>query len=105
MADTWEDDYGNWRYKAMVDTVVEALVLDLLEWLAKSERSYEEVMDAWRTSCPRLPVWEDANDRGLVTQQEVNGRCVVRITSSGLALLEQHRPSPREGNHGQNDNK
>lgn len=89
--------------KAMVDTVVEALILDLLQWLARRERSHEEVMDAWRTSCPRLPVWEDANDRGLVTQQEVNGRCVVRITSSGLALLEQHRPSPR-GDHGDNDN-
>lgn len=88
----------------MVDSVVEALVLDLLEWLVKSERSYEEVMDAWRTSCPRLPVWEDANDRGLVTRQEVNGRCVVRITSSGRALLEQYRPSPR-GNHRDNDNK
>lgn len=73
----------------MVDTVVEALILDLLEWLAKGDRSYEEVMDAWRTSCPRLPVWEDANDRGLVMREEVNGRCIVRITSSGLALLEQ----------------
>jgi hypothetical protein len=48
----------------MADTVVEALVFELLLWLAKRERSYEEVMDAWRTSCPRLPVWEDANDRG-----------------------------------------
>jgi hypothetical protein len=73
----------------MVDTVVEALILDLLEWLAKRDRSYEEVMDAWRTSCPRLPVWEDANDRGLVMSEEVNGHCIVRITSSGLALLEQ----------------
>jgi hypothetical protein len=88
----------------MADIVVEALILDLLQWLAKRERSYEEVMDAWRTSCPRLPVWEDANDRGLVTRQEVNGRCVVKITSLGVALLEQHRPSPR-GNHGDNDNK
>jgi hypothetical protein len=33
----------------MTDTVVEALILDLLEWLANGERSYEEVMDAWRT--------------------------------------------------------
>lgn len=79
----------------MAETVVEALILELLQWLAKRERSYEEVMDAWRTSCPRLPVWEDANDRGLVTRDEVNGRCVVRITSLGLALLEQHKPSPR----------
>lgn len=45
--------------------VVEALVFDLLEWVAKGDRSDEDVMDAWRTSCPKLPVWEDANDRGL----------------------------------------
>jgi len=75
----------------MVDTVVEALILDLLEWVAKGERSYEVVMDAWRTSCPRLPVWEDANDRGLVMREEANGRCIVRITASGLALLEQRK--------------
>jgi len=31
---------------------VESLVLDLLEWVANGERSYDEVMDAWRTSCP-----------------------------------------------------
>jgi D-3-phosphoglycerate dehydrogenase / 2-oxoglutarate reductase len=58
----------------MVDTVVEALILDLLEWVAKRERTYEEVMEAWRTSCPRLPVWEEANDRGLVVRENVNGR-------------------------------
>ena len=68
----------------MTDTVVEALIFELLRWLAQRERGYEEVMDAWRTSCPRLPVWEDANDRGLVMREEVNGRCIVRITSLGL---------------------
>jgi hypothetical protein len=73
--------------------VVEVLILDLLEWVAEGERTYEEVMDAWRTSCPRLPVWEDANDRGLVMREEINRRCVVRITPSGLALLGQRRPS------------
>ena len=70
---------------------VESLILDLLEWVANSERSYDEVMDAWRTSCPRFPVWEDANDRGLIAKQHVDGRIVVRVTSSGLALLEQRR--------------
>ena len=73
----------------MVDTVVEALILDLLEWVSERERSYEEVMEAWRTSCPRLPVWEDANDRGLVMREEVNGRTIVKITPLGRALLEQ----------------
>ena len=65
----------------MVDIVVEALILDLLEWLAARERTYEEVMEAWRTSCPRLPVWEDANDRRLVVREEVRGRLVVRVTA------------------------
>ena len=72
----------------MIDTV-EALILDLLEWLASGEKSYEEGMDAWRTSCPRLPVWEDANDRGLIATERVNGRSVVRITAAGLALLQR----------------
>lgn len=57
----------------MRDTVVENLILDLLEWLALRDRSYEEVMEAWRTSCPKLPVWEEANDRGLVTGVEGKG--------------------------------
>ena len=73
----------------MIDTVVDALVLDLLEWLVKRDRSYEEVMDAWRTSCPKLPVWEDANDRGLIMTERVNGRSIVRVTPAGLALLQR----------------
>jgi hypothetical protein len=81
----------------MVDAVTESLILDLLECVGNSERSYEEVMDAWRTSCPRLPVWEEANDRRLVAREEVNGRSIVSITSLGLALLERRRPSPRSG--------
>jgi hypothetical protein len=69
--------------------VLEALILDLLEWLANGERTYEEVMDAWRTSCPRLTVWEDANDRGLIASEQVNGRRLIRPSSSGLAMLDQ----------------
>jgi hypothetical protein len=74
----------------MTDAVVEALIVDLLDWVATRERTYEEVMDAWRTSCPKLPVWEDANDRGLITTEEFQGRCIVRITPSALALLDRH---------------
>ncbi|HUA21881.1 MAG TPA: hypothetical protein VMB25_24215 [Bryobacteraceae bacterium] len=72
----------------MNDTV-EALILDLLEWVAVRERTYEETMEAWRTSCPRLPVWEDANDRGLIVTEHAAGRSVVRIKPAGFALLEQ----------------
>lgn len=72
----------------MSDPVVEALILDLLRWLAAGERSYEEVMNAWRTACPGLPVWEDANDLGLVTREGT----AIRITAAGLALLAERRP-------------
>jgi hypothetical protein len=75
----------------MIDTV-EALILDLLEWIAGGEKSYEEVLDAWPTSCPRLPVWEEANDRGLLATERVNGRSIVRITPSGLDLLQRSKP-------------
>lgn len=71
------------------DPVVEALILDLLHWLSSGERTYEDVMDAWRTSCPRLMVWEDANDRGLIASEQVNGRRLIRPSSSGLELLDQ----------------
>jgi hypothetical protein len=80
----------------MADATVDALILDLLEWLAKSDRSYEEVMDAWRTSCPKLPVWEEANDRGLVERAETGALSVVRISPSGRALLERRRSSMHE---------
>jgi hypothetical protein len=75
----------------MMDSVVESLILDLLEWVTKEERSYEQVADAWRTSCPKLPVWEDATDRGLVTTELINGRWIVNATPSGRALLQERR--------------
>jgi hypothetical protein len=70
---------------------VDALILDLLAWLAREERSYRDTMEAWRTSCPRLPVWEDANARGLVARATANGQPVVRLTQSGRALLAAHQ--------------
>jgi hypothetical protein len=83
----------------MVDSAAsttENLIVDLLEWLARRDRSYEEVMDAWRTSCPRLPVWEEANDRGLVATKEVRGVRMVRPTAEGPALLDRRRPRATE---------
>lgn len=70
----------------MADTV-EALIVDLLEWVALRERTYEEVMGAWRTSCPKLPVWEDANDRGFVN----NDGSMVRVTAAGREFLSARR--------------
>jgi hypothetical protein len=76
-----------------VTQTVEVLVLDLLEWLARQDRSYEETMDAWRTSCPKLPVWEDANERGLVFIDNGGGRSLVGVTPAGFELLKRFRPA------------
>ncbi len=75
----------------MTETI-EALVLDLVEWVGRKDRSYRETMDAWRTSCPRLPVWEDANAHGYVETWSRNGDVLVRPTPAGLAVLREKRP-------------
>jgi hypothetical protein len=72
---------------------VDALILDLLEWIGPQPRPYSEVMDAWRTSCPRLPVWEEANDRNLVDHYHRDGLgTFVSVTPVGREYLNQYRP-------------
>jgi len=67
-----------------------ALTIDFLAWLAEP-RDYADVMDAWRTSCPRLTVWEDAIDAGLITRVHTQGQPVrIQLTSQGQALLAAH---------------
>jgi hypothetical protein len=68
---------------------VDALVIDLLEWLRAGPQTYDDVLEGWRTSCPRLPVWEEVNDRGFVEQYFVSGRGrLVSITPAGLEHLQ-----------------
>jgi hypothetical protein len=77
---------------------VDDLVLDLLEWLAVHPRHYAEVMEAWRTSCPRLPVWEEANARGFVTiRRDSSGLGVVGISDLGLEHVLRSRPRCASG--------
>jgi hypothetical protein len=68
-----------------------ALVLDLLEWVAARPRAYAEVVDAWRTSCPRLTIWEDALDLGFVACDGGGSEAVVSITNEGRVFLEAER--------------
>jgi hypothetical protein len=64
------------------------LIRDMLGWLAAGPRPYAEVLDAWRTSCPRLTVWEDAVDAGLVACTSGPGRSLlVEVTPRGRAPL------------------
>lgn len=79
-----------------VSDPVDALILDLLEWIGPDARPYGEVLEAWRTSCPRLPVWEDANERGFIARQRAPGRgALVAVSAAGTEhLRRQRRSSP-----------
>lgn len=69
----------------------DALVLDLVEWVARTPRPYDEVLEAWRTSCPRLTIWEDAVERGLVRRQRRrDGAVEVEATPAGYNFLRTH---------------
>jgi hypothetical protein len=74
----------------------ELLIVQLLEWVAVRPRCYADVMDAWRTSCPRLPVWEAAVDGGLVRIESfpgvAMGECAVVLTAAGRQALTTDVP-------------
>ena len=75
-----------------METTLEPLILDFLEWLSAGARPYDEVNAAWRTSCPRLTVWEDSLDASYITRRARAGDgWVVEITSQGRAYLAAHR--------------
>ena len=74
--------------------VLTPLTMDFLTWLDAAPRSYAEVMDAWRTSCPRLTIWEDAVDAGLVVHLRAPGEpAKVGVTDKGHKMLAARRAS------------
>ena len=75
---------------------VDALVIDLLEWIGPGARPYAEVIDVWRTSCPRLPVWEEANARGYLIHEHLAGTgAQISVSPRGVAHLNQHERDSR----------
>ena len=71
---------------------VDALILNLLEWIGPNARPYSEVIEAWRTSCPRLPVWEEANEQGFLDHRHEPGRgTYISVSSLGREHLRKHR--------------
>ena len=67
------------------------LLLDFVEWIAREKRAYSEVVATWRTSCPRLTIWEDAADRGYVTRETIAGLVLfIAVTQDGEKLLRAH---------------
>jgi hypothetical protein len=66
------------------------LMREFLTWIASRPRTYAEAIDAWRSSCPRLTVWEDALLDELI-RIEGNGplrQAAVTITQRGQAILD-----------------
>jgi hypothetical protein len=79
---------GHFAWKAAMSDILTPLTIDFLAWLAAEPRDYIDVMDAWRTSCPRLTVWEDAIDAGLITRVHRPGQPVrIDLTQRGQAML------------------
>lgn len=75
----------------MADDALRLLTVQFLEWAGRAPRTYGEAMAAWRTSCPRLPVWEDAVDGGLVRVDAVGAAMTdsrIVLTERGRALLD-----------------
>ena len=60
-----------------------APTLELLKWVEARPRTYADVVDAWKSNCPRLAVWDDAVTAGLVTATRER----VALTESGRRLL------------------
>jgi hypothetical protein len=66
-----------------MDETLTPLVLDFLEWVDREPRTHADVMEVWRTSCPRLPVWEEATDNGFVARRGAR----VELTMRGREFL------------------
>jgi hypothetical protein len=64
------------------------LMIQFLVWIAERPRNHDEVMEAWRSSCPRFPVWEDALVEGLIRYQP-GSRRLVALTEKGRAHVER----------------
>lgn len=73
----------------------DGLIRQLLGWTAERPRSYGEAMEAWRSSCPALTIWEDALAERLIEVAGVAGggaaAARVRLTPAGRARLAEAR--------------
>lgn len=80
-----------------MSNAVDLLILNLLDWMGPNPRPYPEVIEAWRTSCPRLPVWEEANAHGFLDHHHEPGcGTFISVSAEGAAYLHKHRPQRPE---------
>ena len=82
-AASWEQNWG-------MEPQPSLIMIQFLEWVAARPRRREDVMEAWQSSCPRFPVWEDARAEGLVRQHGgESGEHRVELTPRGRAALSR----------------
>jgi hypothetical protein len=95
----WHDGF----MVATLETASAHLTVQFLAWIGEAPRRYGDVMEAWRTSCPRLSIWEDALRDGLIevapappsptpSHKAREGRMrdgLVTLTERGRALLPE----------------
>jgi hypothetical protein len=74
---------------------VDATTLEFVQWVARTPRTYAAAMSAWRSSCPRLTVWEDALAAGFVRidgpDQGPIDMARVLLTPQGETVLASQR--------------
>ncbi|HEX6788286.1 MAG TPA: hypothetical protein VF091_03505 [Gaiellaceae bacterium] len=64
------------------------LLREFLDWIAARPRSYADTVEAWRSSCPRHPVLDDAFTAGLIASVDKT----VVLTDRGDALVGVRHP-------------
>jgi hypothetical protein len=74
----------------------QALTPQFLAWVAEAPRTYAHAMEAWRSTCPRLSIWEDAILDGLVAFAggATRNQSRVVLTAKGRARLHAGDPAP-----------
>jgi hypothetical protein len=78
----------NGREDATMSESPSLIMIQFLAWVADRSRTYAQTMDAWRSTCPRLSVWEDAIIEGLVRIDNDADRGVT-LTPRGRTVLEE----------------
>jgi hypothetical protein len=69
-----------------MNTTTNALTRQMLQWIGARPREYAEILEAWRTSCPRLSIWEDACINGLIDRESGTGKVI--LSSAGKDFLK-----------------
>ena len=71
-----------------MSVTLDPLVMDLVQFVSNVPRPYYEVIDVWRTSCPRLTVCEDAIERGFIAcGLDADRALIVAATRAGMQFL------------------